>query len=638
MASLITTDIIRYQHPETRVSLRSHVLHPQSDITIICIIGSSRESVTSVVEDHLLETISSTWWKHGEEDSDFSFVTEKYNHFLTNLANADEETVKIILAVERDGHLMVSSIGESEVILQEPDAIATNIHEDTHGHHRFELISSGDIPPNSSVFIISKGLEGILWDSFYSDCALTESTTFTEMTKEILAREVQDTVHLVRIRRSQSVPTKGKSRLIKNESFDQAWQKITKIFNKISHSNKFREFKESSLWFFEEKQSILLTVFFITWIVIFFLLVSYLISALFSITSSQTKDTKNQIIEANTLIESSQKLVSNPAAFDKIIKDAEKILAELDAKQLYTKDVQELRNKIEAMKQEIYDIKSVDLTRKTSLVPLDTLGANIPLNIYEYEKKLLIIWTQWAVTDYAIGDTTPKIKPYPSGEVARDSTLLEDGNFYILTESNRIIASRKSAEISYINVNGQDWWEKADGINTFNGNIYLWTKKDGQIYKHKPWLNGFSAKSSVFSAPNPEILDVGIDGWFYIIKNDQKIIRLVGSNGTQTWILLNKIPGEYTIGKNLNSTKIIVRSELNYIYILDGNRVWVFLPDSKRFQDVKSWTYIAQIELSTPEEIRDIAVARDGLIYVLTAKGVYDLVFEFVDNNILVRP
>lgn len=533
---------------------------------------------------------------------------------------------------------MVSSIGESEVILQESDAVATNIHEDTRGHHRFELISSGDIPPNSSVFIVSKSLEGILWDSFYSDCALTESGSFTEMTKEVLAREVQETVHLIRIRRSQSVPTRGKSSLIKNQSFDQAWEKITKIIDRITHNSKFRELKASSAWFFEEKQSILLTLFFITWLIIFFWLISYLISALFSITSSQTKDAKNQIIEANTLIESSQKLVSNPAAFDKSIKDAEKILTDLDSKQLYTKDVQDLRNKIEAMKQEIYDIKSVDLTHKTTLVPFESWGGNIPVNVYEHQKKLTIIWTQWAITDYAIGDPTPKLKPYPSGEAAKDSTILEDGNFYILTESNHVIASRKSAEISYINVNGQDWWEKADGIGTFNGNIYLWTKKDGQIYKHKPGLNGFSAKSSILSAPNPEILDVGIDGGFYIIKNDQKIIRLIASNGSQTGMLLNKIPWEYTIGKNQNSTKIVVRQELNYIYILDGNRVWIFLPDSKRFQDIKSWTYIAQIELSTSEEIRDISVARDGLIYVLTTKGVYDLVFEFVDNNILIRP
>lgn len=80
-----------------------------------------------------------------------------------------------------------------------------------------------------------------------------------------------------------------------------------------------------------------------------------------------------------------------------------------------------------------------------------------------------------------------------------------------------------------------------------------------------------------------------------------------------------------------------MRPELNYVYVLDGNRVWVFLPDAKRFQDIKSWTYVAQIELSTPDEIRDIAVARDGLIYVLTTKAVYDVIFEFIDNNILLR-
>lgn len=637
MASLITTDIVRYQHPETTTSIRSHILHPQSDITIICIIGSARESVTSVVEDHLLETISSTWWKHGEEDADFSFVTEKYNHFLSNLASADEETVRIILAIERDGHLMVSSIGESEVILQEADAIGSSIHEDTRGHHRFELISSGEIPINSSVFIVSKSLEGTLWDSFYSDCASTESSIFTETTKEVFAREVQETVHIIRIRRLQAIPTKGRWSVMRNENIHHIWGKITKIIGKISANSKLRDFKESSLWFFQEKQSVLLIVFLVVWLIIFLWLISYLITALFSITSWQTKDTKNQIIEANTLIESSQKLVSNPAAFDKSIKDAEKILTDLDSKQLYTKDVQDLRNKIEAMKQEIYDIKSVELSRKTSLTPPGLEGI-VPMAIYEHEKKLVIIWAQWAITDFAIGDTTKKIKPYPSGEVARDSTLLEDGNFYILTESNRIIASRKNAEISYINVNGQDWWEKADKINTFNGNIYLWTQKEGQIYKHKPGLNGFSTQSAILSNPSPWIIDVGIDGGFYIVKDDQKIIRLISSNGTQTWMLLNKIPWEYTIGKNPELTKIIVRPELKYIYVLDGNRVWIFMPDAKRFQEIVSWTYIAQIELATSEEIRDITIPRDGLIYVLTSKSVYDIVLEFVDNNIILRP
>jgi hypothetical protein len=90
---------------------------------------------------------------------------------------------------------------------------------------------------------------------------------------------------------------------------------------------------------------------------IFFSLISYLISALFDVTGSQTKDAKNQILEAKTMVESSQKLVSNPQAFDTMIQSAESLLRELESQGLYIKDVQEQREKIEAMKKELYDIQ-----------------------------------------------------------------------------------------------------------------------------------------------------------------------------------------------------------------------------------------------------------------------------------------
>ncbi len=124
-------------------------------------------------------------------------------------------------------------------------------------------------------------------------------------------------------------------------------------------------------------------------------------------------------------------------------------------------------------------------------------------------------------------------------------------------------------------------------------------------------MNGFSQKSSVLTNPIAGIVDIGIDGGFYLIRNDQKITRIITSTNTLTGLTINKIPGEYTIGQHQDKTKIILASQLNYIYVLDGNRVWVFLPDAKRFQDIRSWTYIAQIELSTPENIRGITVTRD---------------------------
>lgn len=107
-------------------------------------------------------------------------------------------------------------------------------------------------------------------------------------------------------------------------------------------------------------------------------------------------------------------------------------------------------------------------------------------------------------------------------------------------------------------------------------------------------------------------------------------------NASPSGIILNKIPGEYTAGKN-GDVQIVVRSNLNLIYLLSGNRVWIFEPDSKRFQDVRSWTYLAQLEISTAEEIRTISVPRDGLIYITTNLGVYSVPFEFVDKNIILK-
>ncbi|GAB0174796.1 MAG: hypothetical protein HHAS10_06750 [Candidatus Altimarinota bacterium] len=643
MESILTTDIIRYDHPGNSGSIRSHILHPQSDITIICIISSPKQNVMSVLEDHLLECISSTEWKYNDEDTDFSYVTEKYNHFLTNLSHEDLVEIGVIFAVERNGRLMVSSIGDAEVILQEKSGTPVNIHEDTRGHHGFELISSGDIPVYGTVFVVSQNLENKVGDTFYSDCAFTESSKFIDTAREVLARDIESTTHIVRIKHtplSEGTSSGMKSQTRKNgvagSFFHSLKEKIRSILNTLLSHPRWRNFKEDILIFFDEKYSIILSVFLILGVILFFALTSYLVGALFRISDGTTKDAKNQIIEAKTLIESSQKLTTNPVLFDQTINKAEGILNGLESKQVYIKDIQDLRNKIEAMKKEIYDIQSIDLTDRASIVPFNP-EILTPIGIYEKDKKLNIIGKQGTIQDYAIGDTGLQIKQYPSGETIKDYTIQDDGNFFFLTNSNRILASRKSAEISYINVTGQEGWENADGIATFNGNLYLWNKNEGQIYKHRPGINGFSQKSSVLPSPSEGIIDIAIDGGFYLLKNDQRIIRAMGSNGSATGLVLNNLPGGYTIGQNSQNTRIVLSGNLNYIYILDKNKVWIFLPDSKRFQDVRSWSYIAQIEFGSKDKIVDIAVPRDGLMHVLTEKAAYSIGFEFVDNNIIIH-
>jgi hypothetical protein len=105
---------------------------------------------------------------------------------------------------------------------------------------------------------------------------------------------------------------------------------------------------------------------------------------------------------------------------------------------------------------------------------------------------------------------------------------------------------------------------------------------------------------------------------------------------TMTGITLNKVPWAYTLGWT-GPHALIIRPNLNFIYILSGNRIWIFEPDSKRFQDVRSWTYKAQLEIATDEEIRNISIPRDGMIYIVTNLWVYDAGFEFIDKNIILK-
>ena len=108
-----------------------------------------------------------------------------------------------------------------------------------------------------------------------------------------------------------------------------------------------------------------------------------------------------------------------------------------------------------------------------------------------------------------------------------DYTYTDEGLFLALTKNNRVIASRKNTDISYLNVTGQETWEKAETIDVFNGNIYLTDTQEGQIYKHKPGINGYSQKSPVLPIAIPHIQEVHIDGGFYIVSDGGKIWRIM---------------------------------------------------------------------------------------------------------------
>ena len=71
----------------------------------------------SILEDHFLETLSGVEWKKRDIDTDFSFVSENYNRFIQNIDSGELEGMDIVFAVLSDTYLILSTIGNGEVLL-----------------------------------------------------------------------------------------------------------------------------------------------------------------------------------------------------------------------------------------------------------------------------------------------------------------------------------------------------------------------------------------------------------------------------------------------------------------------------------------------------------------------------------------
>lgn len=624
---------LHHNHPTSTRATRSHILTPHDAVSIFCIIDGESESIVSILEDHILESISSTEWNMRETSQDFSYITEHYNSFVTNFPREDISDVRILLGMLQGEDLTLSTVwGTHGVFIEESgEFIDITVHENR--SHEFHSITTGKIPVWATVYLANDDIEHILGYDVLAELASLPPDIWSETSKRTIEREIWVNLHIIRLsRRIYTTPTPVSTRgrkqadilrdrgvvLVEYIRSKRMWERTRWLIQKIpTLSNTRYQF-----------------AFLAIGVVLLFALAYSLVSSILWVLSSNTSDTKNLLIQANILIDDGQKLSGNPTAFNAKITQAEKILFDLRKEQSHMVDTQKLFDRIASMKKEVYDIQSVDMTQLTSVIPFNPAEFS-PVGMIEKDKKLILLGEWGAILNYVTGDKVIKIVPYPGWERIKSFDAGEDGSIYILTTQNHILSPLRD-EFSYVNVTGQNSWEDALSIKTFNGNIYLLEASKNQIQRHKPGLNGFSQKSGLMEKVQPWIFDMSIDGGIYLYMEDGKILRYLWDRNTLTSIILNKIPGEWGIDTSKTSS-FITRSYLSYTYILNGNRIWIFQPDSKRFQDIKAWNYIGQFELNTESTVKSINVPRDGLIYVTTSTGVYGLNFEFVDGKIIFK-
>lgn len=631
---MIQVNSLHYNYPSSKRSTRSHTLTPHDAVTIFCIVDGENESTTSIIEDHILESISSTEWNIRETSQDFSYITEHYNNFITSFPKEDLLEIRVLLGMLQSDTLTLSTIGGTSGVFIEANGKLIDITVHENKSYEFHSITNGKIPAWATVYLSNDRVENILGADVLNELAQLPPDTWSETSTQIIEREVRNNLHIIRISRniySAPSPVFYRDKRKQSDIIRDKWA----IFVEYIRSKKMGE---KTKWLIQKLPNLqnkkYLYTFLIVGIAILFVLAYTLISSVLLVFNNSTSDNKNLLIKAKTLIDESQKLTSNPVAFNTKITEAEKILFDLRKEEMYIIDTQDLLWRITSMKKDVYDIQEVDMTHLVSVIPFDPKEIN-PLWVFEKDKKLTVIGEKWAILNYVTWDKTLKIIPYPSNESVKNFDVGEDGSIYILTTANNILSPERSDFKRQV-VTGQTKWEDALTIKTFNGNIYLLDASKDQVERHKPGVNGFSQKSGLLKKTQPGIFDLSIDGWIYLYMDDGKIYRYFGDKDNLTAITLNKIPGEWNINTSIPST-FITRSYLSYVYILNWNKIWIFQPNSKRFQDITSWEYKGQFELKTEEEIRSIAVPRDGMVYVTTNRWIYDLKFEFIDGKVIFK-
>ena len=356
------------------------------------------------------------------------------------------------------------------------------------------------------------------------------------------------------------------------------------------------------------------------------------------ISTTVPEEYKTKLIDVRVLLEKAGKDIGNKDAFDKNIKQAESILFALREEngEYLLEDRKKLLDQISVLKKQYNGVESFELNTQNAELTFAKADFGIG-HIFEISKKLYIIGKNSLVAGYIKGGEV-KSYAYPDGEELLKAEATSDGFIYILTKSYRVLQFYKG-EFSYVNVEGQKTWETAKNIKSFNGSLYLLSPQGTQIFKHKPGVSGFAARSGMLEESelkNTNILDFAIDGGFYLLKNDLSLDKVFTTPAySRRSIVLNKLPENYKLDDNTIPT-FITGPNLNYLYIIISGKIFILEPDSKNYKDVRSAKYIGQLEPSNTK-ILAAYVPKDGTIYIGDTTGVYTIHFEVSDGKIVVR-
>ena len=210
-------------------------------------------------------------------------------------------------------------------------------------------------------------------------------------------------------------------------------------------------------------------------------------------------------------------------------------------------------------------------------------------------------------------DTT--VSPLLLAETKNDGLYFteDDSHIYDLTSDQVYSLNIDDSNKKTLIENSNDW-QKAGGLASYFGNIYVLDKKQNQIFKFVQTDSGFS-KTNYFSSASPDLskaVSMAIDSSVYVLTSDGTVTKYTkGSAENFSLAGLDKPLS--------NPTGIMTNAGTDNIYILDNGNSRVMVFD-------KSGNYKNQYQATIIKGAKDFEVLeKDKKIYILSGGKVYQI-------------
>lgn len=590
------------------------------------------ELVLSKILDFAIDNISKE-----NTYKDFSVLLENVNTVLKTWRQDNktlENDITIFIWILNKNNFLFSNIGKPSAYLIKNTNEVVEITEKEERKKEFNFISDWKLDYWDVIVIASTRLLNYLSYSDFLDSSLGKKT-------EALNKNIETILEDEKLSENIWITSFKYNFINLNKNDSKLKENLNKVFYMMMDNIAVK--KSMALYMIAKEKILKQNKLIKNWLYVTGILLS--VAVLFFIiewivwTTIETKNdglNKNKLIEARELILTANNNSSSPEIFDLNIKKAEAIINELRWKQVFLSDIEKLSWDLAIIKKQFNGIETFIESDENMLMQTDETWV---IKVLKVNKKLYLITSKVVIWPIIPG-TTAKKEAFPE---LKDDTFIDATPFWesiiLITKWWKVVEFAKNWYFSYKDVKNQATWKESNTILSYYQNIYIVPKDENQVIRHTRNWDHFNQWTSYLTAEDSasvgKIIDIAIDGWIYILKENLSLVKFYSAPYRLETITINKLPKNYNI-ENDSTVKIKARDDLNYVYILLNNKIWVLEPNTRDPYSTQSVSYLGQIEW-WKYKIKEFFVDHDWEINVLNENGIYKLSFEVNDGKLIVR-